>query len=275
MSDLEGIEEIAEQTSLREFGGSPSMLQGATKSDIDELEQIALQADIRVNTRSKHGSLGWRGAMFGWSGAPNLERAKAAHAPVEVAPKESVEPEEPAPIIHVFAAADVTCYTELIVGIQQRIGELGIRQVDFDKLAGFAEGLTGKAFGPSQVKRLGPEKLFDAIRAAGLRLRLEADPEQLEKMRGQIAEHCQPRQGNQARMGNHAHPSQKVIDSVVSHLVSRDGGLAILNKAVIEANLQLAAKKRKRNVARFRSQPLRSPPIPLVGFGKRRGSKYG
>jgi hypothetical protein len=249
------------------------MLQGAT-SDIDELEEIASQTAFHVY--SKHGGRrGSPGGRFGWSGAPSIERAKAAHAPIEVAPKESAEPEKPAPIIHIFAGADVTSYTELIVGIQQRIGELGIRQVDFDVLAGFGPGLSGKAFGPSQVKRLGPEKLFDAIRAAGLRLRLEADPEQLEKMRKQIAEHCQPRQGNQARMGNHAHPSQKVIDGVVSHLVNRDGGLAILNKAVIEANLRLAAKKRKRNVARFRSQPLRSPPILLVAFGKRRDSKYG
>ena len=108
----------------------------------------------------------------------------------------------------------VTSYTELIGGIQARLGELGIRQVDFDKLAGFPEGLTGKAFGPSQVKRLGPEKLFDAIRAAGLKLRLEADPEQLERMQKQIAENCQPRQANQARMSNHASP-------VSTHLMGR------------------------------------------------------
>jgi hypothetical protein len=247
-----------------------------TPSDIDELEQIASQTDIHVNIRRKQGSRGWGGGRFGWTAQPNIERASAARAVVPpIKAKESAELDAPAaPTIHIFSGAEVTSYTELVVGIQQRIGELGIRQVDFDVLAGFAPGLSGKAFGPSQVKRLGPEKLFDAIRAAGLRLRLEADPEQLEKMRKQIAEHCQPRQGNQARMGNHAHPSQKVIDSVVSHLVNRDGGLAILNKAVIEANFQVAAKKRKSNVTRFRSQPLRSPPILIVS-GKRRGSKYG
>lgn len=98
----------------------------------------------------------------------------------------------------------VTTYTELIRGIQVRIGELGIRQVDFDKLAGFPDGLSGKVFGPSAPKRLGPEKLFDAMRAAGLKLRLEPDPEQLAKMQKQIAENCLPRQENQARMGNSA-----------------------------------------------------------------------
>jgi hypothetical protein len=185
------------------------------------------------------GVAGPRG-LFGFGLSPNIERAKAAHAPIEGAPKESAEPEEPAPIIHVFAGADVTCYTELIVGIQQRIGELGIRQVDFDVLAGFAPGLSGKAFGPSQVKRLGPEKLFDAIRAAGLRLRLDADPEQLERMRGQIAEHCQPRQGNQARMGNRSHPSNKMIDDALNYLANKKGGLTVLNNAVKEARSNMA-----------------------------------
>jgi hypothetical protein len=118
-----------------------------------------------------------------------------------------------------MTGAEVTSYTELITGIQARLGELGIRQVDFDKLAGFPEGLTGKAFGPSQVKRLGPEKLFDALRAAGLRLRLEADPEQLEKMRQQIEENCQPRQSNQARPNNQASPvSAALLSRCFKHL---------------------------------------------------------
>src|SRR6266704_6851888 len=117
----------------------------------------------------------------------------------------------------------VTSYTELICGIQDRIGELGIRQLDFDKLAGFPEGLTGKAFGPSQVKRLGPEKLFDALRAAGLKWKLEPDPEQLEKMRKQIAKKCQTRQANQARPQNQASPvSSNLLSRCFKHL-SRKG----------------------------------------------------
>lgn len=109
---------------------------------------------------------------------------------------------------------EVTSYTELIGAIQVRIGELGIRQLDFDKLAGFPEGLSGKAFGMLQVKRLGPEKLFDALRAAGLKLRIEADPEQEAKMRARIAERFNPRQANQARTNNHA-------SAISSHVLSR------------------------------------------------------
>src|SRR5258708_4703527 len=99
---------------------------------------------------------------------------------------------------------EVTSYTELMAVIQARLGELSIRYEDFDALAGFASGLSGKVFGPAQVKRLGPEKLFDALVAASLKLRVEPDPAQLARMRSQMAEKCQTRQKNQARMNNSA-----------------------------------------------------------------------
>jgi hypothetical protein len=54
-------------------------------------------------------------------------------------------------------------------------------------------------------------------------------------MRKQIAENCQPRQANQARMGNHSRPSNKMIDDVLSHLANKKGGLTVLNDAVKEA----------------------------------------
>jgi hypothetical protein len=101
----------------------------------------------------------------------------------------------------------VTSYTELIGAIRERIGELGIRYEDFDVLAGFAPGLSGKVFGPSQVRRLGPEKLFDALCAASLKITTEPDADQLAKMQKQMAEKCQVRQANQARMQNEASPA--------------------------------------------------------------------
>ncbi len=127
-----------------------------------------------------------------------------------------------------------TSYTELIGGIQARLGELGIRYEDFDELAGFAPGLSGKVFGPAQVKRLGPEKLFDALRAASLKLKVEPDPEQLEKMRKQMAEKCQRRQANQARPHNHASPmGTHQLSRVFKHL-SRLGAKARLRKMTKE-----------------------------------------
>jgi hypothetical protein len=213
-------------------------------SDIDELEQIALQADIHGNTRSNRGGRGGRLGLFGWSASPNIERASPARErPVAV---ESPNPEKPAPVIHLhlFTAVDVTSYSELMAGIRQKLAALGIRYLDFDVLAGFAPGLSGKVFGPCEVKRLGPEKLFDAIRAAGLRIRLEEDPEQTAKMVERISENYVPRDASQARPNNRNYrPSEQLIDRVLTHLANNtNGGLALLNGAAKKARFNWARR---------------------------------
>lgn len=131
----------------------------------------------------------------------------------------------PAPSI-----TEVTSYSEMIAAIRTQVGALGVRYEDFDELAGFAAGLSGKVFGPSMVKRLGPEKLFDAMRAAGLRIKLEPDPDQLEKMRIRIAENYNPRQGNQARMNNSASPAGTYMMSRVFKHFAKLGGKARMAK---------------------------------------------
>ena len=118
---------------------------------------------------------------------------------------------------------DVTSYTELIAGINAQREALGVRMSDFDDLAGFPAGLTGKAFGMLQVKRLGPEKLFDAIRAAGLRIKLEVDPDQVEKMKQRISEHYNPRQENQARNGHASSPPSSIVLSRVFKALGNKG----------------------------------------------------
>jgi hypothetical protein len=198
------------------------------------LEEIAEQTSTRFNvgTRSpKPGNKWGRGV------APNI--ARAAPARERPQPVVTQSPLAPAPEVRgpeiIFTGIEISSYTEMINGIQARLGELGIRQVDFDKLAGFADGLSGKVFGSAQVRRLGPEKMFDALRAAGLKLRLEADPQQLQRMQKQIAENCIPRQALQVRMRNHSRPSRKMIDEILSYLASKKGGIARLNEAMNEA----------------------------------------
>jgi hypothetical protein len=136
----------------------------------------------------------------------------------------------------------VTCYTELIQRLRDRVGQLGVRYLDFDKLACFPDGLTGKAFGGSQVKRLGIEKLFDALCAAGLRLRIEEDPEQTAKMQARIAANFEPRQANQARPNNRSNLSNAAIDEVLNYLASKRGGMARLRGAVKQARSNSARK---------------------------------
>jgi hypothetical protein len=196
-------------------------------------------------------------AVFGWSISPNLERSSVVREKIFVA-KESSKPEIPAPIIHIFTGANVTSYTELINAIRSRVGELGIRYQDFDVLTGFAPGLSGKIFGASQVKRVGPEKLFDALRAASLKIRIEPDEEQLRRMQKSMTENCRPRQAKQARMNNHSHLSNKMIDGVLYYLANnKPGGLARLKDAVKEArsnwarNAAKASWEKKRASAQY------------------------
>lgn len=151
--------------------------------------------------------------------------------------------------------SEVTSYTELIGAIRAQIGVMGVKYADFDVLAWFAPGLSGKVFGPAQVKRLGPEKLFDALRASGLRLRVEVDPEQLAKMQAMIEKQLiEPRQANQARPNNNASPvSSKLMGRVFKHF-SRLGVKARMRKmtkAQREAHARHAANQRWK---RYRKQ---------------------
>jgi hypothetical protein len=212
-------------------------------SDIEDLEEFARQTAPHVNGRTHNAC---RGKGVRWCISPNIERASAPHVVEEtVAPKEGSEPETPAPIIHIFTGAEITSYTELIGVIRTRVGQLGVRYLDFDQLAGFAEGLSGKVFGAAQVKRLGIEKMFDALRAAGLRIRIEEDPEQTAKMRARIAANFEPRQTNQARQGNDSNMSNEAISRVLGYLANKTGGLTVLNAAVKQARSNCARRAAK------------------------------
>jgi hypothetical protein len=140
----------------------------------------------------------------------------------------------------------VTTYSEALGPIRERVGTvLKIRLGDFDHLCGFPDGLSGKVFGPSQVKRLGIEKFFDAVRGAGLRIRFEEDPEQTARMLERVAQNYEPRQAHQARPGNHSRLSNVTIDEVLTHLANRKGGLTVLNDAVRQARSNLARRASK------------------------------
>jgi hypothetical protein len=123
-------------------------------------------------------------------------------------------------------STEVTSYTELMATIQAQVGALGLKLTDFDDLAGFPAGLSGKVFGMLQVKRLGPEKMFDAIRAAGLRLRVEIDPEQEAKMKARIADNYNPRQATQARPNHSSSPVGTAVLSRIFKPLARKGGKA-------------------------------------------------
>jgi hypothetical protein len=196
-------------------------------SDLASLEEIAGQGALHANGRTG----------FGWSIPPNIERASAVREIKREPPASDAGAETPTPIAHGFYACEVKSYSELIGAIRQKVAMLGVRYLDFDVLAGFAPGLTGKSFGACEAKRLGLAKTFDALRAAGLRIRVEDDPEQTAKMKARIAENFLPRQANQARPNhqNYIRPSEQLIERVLKYLANNRGGLGRLNRSVKEA----------------------------------------
>jgi hypothetical protein len=202
-----------------------------------DLEEVAEQAAFSINPGTRQSQTKTPGSKWGHAVPANLTNSKVAREKPQPAATPSLPdaaPEAHRPEI-VFTGVEVTCYSELIGGIQARLGALGIRQVDFDKLASFADGLSGKIFGSGQVRRLGVEKMFDALRAAGLKLRLEPDPQQLQRMQKQIAENCIPRQEKQARPHNQANLDQRTVDRVLIYLTTKKGGIARLHDAVKDA----------------------------------------
>lgn len=130
---------------------------------------------------------------------------------------------------------EVTSYTELIRGIDAQRQVLNLRQLDFEKLAGFAPGLWGKVSGLLQVKQIRIEKTFDALRAAGLRLRIEIDPEQLARMQARIEKKLMhPSQSNQARHGHSASMPSSAVLSRILKPIGKLGGKARWAKKTTE-----------------------------------------
>jgi hypothetical protein len=218
-----------------------------TVDALGNLDEIAEQTAFSINPEAKTKHVRGPGRKISWGISPNMEHSEVAR---EKKPKPiATKPSAPAPLTAAPTPAKVgelvTCYTELIQRLRDRVWQLEVRYLDFDKLAGFADGLSGKVFGESQVKRLGVEKLFDGIRAAGLRLRIEEDPEQTQKMQARIAENFLPRQANQARPNNHSHPSNKMVDGVLSYLANTKGGLTQLNDAMKKARSNWARQAAK------------------------------
>jgi hypothetical protein len=115
----------------------------------------------------------------------------------------------------------ITTYTEMIAAIDAARQRRGWRHLDFEKLVDMAEGSWAKVAGPVQMRRLGPEKFFDAMRAAGLKIIAEDDPEQIERMNRQVAKKLiHPGQLNQARNGNHASAiSTQVLSRAFGHVL--------------------------------------------------------
>jgi hypothetical protein len=157
---------------------------------------------------------------------------------------------------------EVTTYTEMIAAIDAARQRRGWRHLDFEKLVDMAEGSWAKVAGPVQMRRLGPEKFFDAMRAAGLKIIAEDDPEQIERMNRQVAKKLiHPGQLNQARNGNHASAiSSAVLSRAFGHVLRKARKARWAGKTPEErsaharniANIRWKAERKKRKALKHR-----------------------
>jgi hypothetical protein len=216
-------------------------LQGTLELDSESLDEIAV-----FNYEARTRNCRPRQYRYSMRISPSLERIFVRREPkpvvVEQPPTQKTCPPDAPPAPVASAPIEITCYGELINALKEQVGAMGVRYEDFDSLAGWAAGLTGKAFGAAQARRLGPEKMFDAIRAAGMRLRIEIDPEQLDRMKKRATDNFLPRKANQAKTNNqnHLRPSEQLIERVLRYLANNRGGLGRLNGAAKEARTKWA-----------------------------------
>lgn len=150
---------------------------------------------------------------------------------------------------------DVTSYTELIAAIDAGRVEMGLRHLDFEELIGVTQGHWGKAAGMLQVKKLGIEKIFDAMCGAGLRMKIEVDPSGRAKMLARCAENFNPMQANQARPRHSSTlPSSAVLTRVLKPIGRLGGKARWHRKSKKERSehmrMMVMARERKRRKAK-------------------------
>lgn len=156
----------------------------------------------------------------------------------------------------------ITSYTEIIAAIEAGRVEMGYRQLDFEVLIGVTQGHWGKAAGLLQVKKFGIEKIFDALRGAGLRIRVEVDPDQRAKMLARAAKKFNPMQGNQARLCHASTTPSSAVLTRVFKAMGRNGGKARWHRKSKEARsehmrMMVMAREKKRRRARRVAQQRR------------------
>jgi len=166
-------------------------------SDLEGLEQVSEQTSFRVNDRSRRGK-------FGWGVSPNIERASVRREAKQVFPdretattaeKVPKKPPRPVPQPSANVARMIGSYDDLITAFRERVDGFNISRHELDFLAGLAIGHSGKLLGHRQVKRFGSVTLGPILGALGLKLILIEDPEQTAK----ILKRARPRDSRQVR----------------------------------------------------------------------------
>lgn len=73
-------------------------------------------------------------------------------------------------------------YDGLITALKARADEIGVTTQFLDYLTGLPQGYVGKVMGPSRVRRIGFDSIFDLAEAVAMRLELVPDLEAAKRM---------------------------------------------------------------------------------------------
>jgi len=139
---------------------------------LDGLEEIAEQTSLRVNVRTKHGKLGW-------AIPPNIEHTAVQRekkkAPKPIAAKRPpVESAANPPTVSTCIARPVVGYKGLVETCRQRAIEMAISRLELDRLAGLPSGysakLLGKDDGVLRKKKMWPASLEAILGTLGLQI---------------------------------------------------------------------------------------------------------
>jgi hypothetical protein len=143
-------------------------------SDLEGLEAVAEQISARVNEGTRHAGKGYRFKI-----SPNLEHT---HVPREkkktpkpiTTKKPAVESAVSPPPIPTCIARPVDGYKGLVETCRQRANELAVSRLELDRLAGLPAGysakLLGKDDGVPRKKRMWPASLEAILGTLGLQI---------------------------------------------------------------------------------------------------------
>jgi hypothetical protein len=172
---------------------------------LEGIEEIAEQSSIRVNEHSRRGK-------FGWAISPNIERASAARekkkspkkkaskkkAAIPVTVKSPPSPGRPAAVGQSF-----THYSTLIETCRSRCDELALSRAELDRLSGLPDGYSAKLLGRDgcgqRQKRAWPISLEALLGALGLKVILIIDEQATART---LARREKPVDRSQQRFGN-------------------------------------------------------------------------
>jgi hypothetical protein len=146
-------------------------------SDLEDLEEAAEQTSVRVNERTKQGRLGW-------GISPTIERATAAHEPKPAIHRTEPTPANP-PTISKRTSASlgrlITDYRTLVETCRARADELELSRLEIDRLGGLPVGYAGKLLGKDggapgrKHKKMWPVALESMLGVLGLKILLIED----------------------------------------------------------------------------------------------------